>query len=117
MKRLLALALLVAVAAALYAATAGGSGQAVTPAQIAALNKKVAQLQKAVKGLREDFSCLSALGVKQFGDGATTGYHYKQPDGSEILTSALDVTGTGETPTIVLAQVDPTCVSSFRASH
>jgi hypothetical protein len=117
MKRLLALALALAVAAGLYAATAGGTSRSVTPAQIAALNKKVAQLQKAVKALREDFSCLQALGVREFGDGQTAGYHYKQPDGSEILTSALDVTGEGETPTIVLAQVDPTCVASFRTSR
>jgi outer membrane murein-binding lipoprotein Lpp len=117
MKRLLVLVVTAVLAAGLYAATAGGGGQSVTPAQIAALNKKVAQLQKDVKALREDFSCLHALGAKEFGDGQTAGYHYRQPDGSEILTSALDLTGQGEAPMIVLAQVDPSCVASFRGSR
>jgi hypothetical protein len=114
MKRLLVLLAGAALAVGLYTTTASGTQQAVTPGQFAALSKKVAILQKDVRNLKADFSCLQVLGTSQFGDGQTNGYHYKQPDGSEILTSALDVTTPGETPTIVLAQVDPTCVSASR---
>jgi hypothetical protein len=49
MKRLLALIAAAGVAVALYATTATGSQQAVTPKQFAALKKQVAQLQKDVK--------------------------------------------------------------------
>ena len=116
MKRL-ALVLAAAVAAvALYAATAPAGQQAVTPAQFAALSKKVTTLQKDVKSLKAAFGCLSALGIAQFGDGSTTGFHYKQPDGSEVLTTAIDVTGQGEQPAALIAAIDPQCVrsTSFR---
>ena len=49
MKRLLALVAVAGLAVGLYAATATGSRQAVTPAQFAALKKQVTQLQKRVK--------------------------------------------------------------------
>jgi len=49
MKRLLALIAVVGLAVTLYAATATGGQQAVTPAQFNALKKQVAQLQKDVK--------------------------------------------------------------------
>jgi hypothetical protein len=51
MKRLLALIAVAAVAVALYATTAPGGQQAVTPAQFNALKKQVAKLQTTVKDL------------------------------------------------------------------
>ena len=51
MKRLLALVAAAGLAVALYAATATGGQQAVTPKQFNALKKQVAQLQKDVKVL------------------------------------------------------------------
>jgi len=111
MKRLLALAATAGLAVAIYATTATGSQQAVTPAQFNALKKQVAVLKKDVTDLKAAMSCLSSAGVASFG-GGTAGFHYKQPDGSEILTSAIDLTDQGEQPTALLAIVDPQCVSA-----
>ena len=36
-------------------------------------------------------------------DGQTSGYHFKQPDGTEILTTAVDLTSANETPTGYIA--------------
>ena len=52
MKRFLALAVTAAVAVGLYAATAGGTQQAVTPAQFIALKKQVTKMQKDVNTLK-----------------------------------------------------------------
>ena len=117
MRRFLVLAVTAFVAVGLYATTAGGTQQAVTPGQFAALSKKVAALQKQVTALKNDFSCLSSLGVASFGNGSTSGYHFKQPDGSEILTSALDTTSSNEAPQFQLAQIDPSCLSRLQIAH
>ena len=53
MKRLLALIATAGLAVGLYAATATGGQQAVTPKQFAALKKQVTQLQKDVKTLAD----------------------------------------------------------------
>jgi hypothetical protein len=117
MKRLLALVAAAGVAVALYAATATGSQQAVTPAQLNALKKQVAVLKKDVKDLQGAIACLGPTGVASFGSD-TAGFHYKQPDGSEILTSALDFTAQGQQPQALLATIDPQCVSArFRLLH
>jgi hypothetical protein len=52
MKRLLALIAAAGLAVGLYAASATGGQQAVTPGQFAALKKQVTQLQKQVKDLQ-----------------------------------------------------------------
>jgi hypothetical protein len=112
MKRFFALIAAAGLAVVLYAATATGGQQAVTPAQFNALKKQVTKMQKDVNALKGFVSnCIGVVGVSQFG-GGTAGYHYKQPDGSEILTSALDVAAQGETPGALLAQIDPQCVSA-----
>jgi hypothetical protein len=112
MKRFLVLVLTAGVAVGLYAATAGGTQQAVTPQQFSALKKQVAALQKDVKALKVKVACLGPVAVAEFGDGTTAGYHYKQPDGSEILASALDLVGEGETPGGYLAGIKTECVSA-----
>jgi len=118
MKRLVALVATAGAAVGLYAATATGSQQAVTPAQFNALKKQVATLQKDVKALKANAACLAADGAASFGsDNGAAGYHYKQPDGSEILTSALDLVAQGEAPDLYIAEVDKTCVSAFRFAH
>jgi hypothetical protein len=116
MKRLLAVGVIAVAAVALYAATAPAGQQAVTPAQFTALKKQVAKLQKDVNTLKASGACLSATGVASFG-GNTAGYHCNQPDGTEILTSALDVVDQGETPDFYLAEVDKTCVSALRLAR
>jgi hypothetical protein len=60
MKRFLALVVTAGLAVALYAATATGSQQAVTPKQFAALKKQVTTLQKRVTDL-EGFAQATAL--------------------------------------------------------
>ena len=115
MKRFLALAVTAAVAVGLYAATAGGTQQAVTPAQFNALKKQVTKMQKDVNTLKSFVgSCLGYAPITQFGasGGTTAGYHYKQPDGTEILTSALDVAATGETPDALFVTIDQQCIGS-----
>jgi hypothetical protein len=56
MKRVLVVFLVAGLAVALYASTAGGSQQAVTPGQFAALKKQVTTLQKQVKVLNQAMS-------------------------------------------------------------
>jgi uncharacterized protein HemX len=111
MKRLLALVAAIGLAVGLYAATATGGQQAVTPAQFAALKKQVTTLQKDVKRLKTQIACISVAGAAEFGSD-TAGYHYKQPDGSEVLTTALDFVGQGETPAFYIATVDKACVQA-----
>jgi hypothetical protein len=53
MRRLLALIVAAGLAVGLYAATATGGQQAVTPGQFNALKKQVTKLQKDVKDLQE----------------------------------------------------------------
>src|SRR5436853_6080021 len=70
MKRLLVLVATAGLAVGLYATTAGGGQQAVTPGQFAALSKKVTGLQKQVKTLNSVIaSCLfvQAVPVAQVG--------------------------------------------------
>ena len=116
MKRLLALIAVAGLAVALYAATATGGQQAVTPAQFKALKAQVTKMQKDVNTLKAFVSsCIGVVGVARFGTtGGTAGYHYKQPDGAEILASAIDVTEQGETPSALLAAINPQCVSAAK---
>jgi hypothetical protein len=116
MKRLLIVLAAGAAAVALYAATAPAGQQAVTPGQFAALKKQVTTLQKDVKTLKGAFACLVAVGAVEAGDGNTAGYHFKNSDGTEVLTSALDVAAQGEQVNLFLAGINPQCVqqASFR---
>ena len=59
MKRLLVTFLIAGLAVALYASTAGGGQQAVTPKQFAALKKQVATMQKQVKLLTQVTAALA----------------------------------------------------------
>jgi hypothetical protein len=114
MKKILALAAVTVAGAALYATAAPAGQQAVTPAQFNALKRQVAKLQKDVNTLKAEDACLTkVVGVASFG-GDTAGYHYKNPDGTEVLTSALDLVGQGETQDFFLQEVDARCVNSFR---
>jgi hypothetical protein len=102
MKRFLMVAGVVCVGGALYVASAPAGQQAAPMArQFKALVKQVAGLKKSfteVKKLATDeglllVDCMAvAVPVNQFGDATnqTEGYHYRQADTSEILTTALD---------------------------
>jgi hypothetical protein len=117
MKRLLVLVATAGLAVALYAATAGGGQQAVTPGQFAALKKSVVKLQKDVKTLNTVVgSCLfvQAVPVASFGSD-TEGYAYVRADGSVIITSALDVVGQNETPQAWFVGTTTDCANSMNS--
>lgn len=63
MKRLLVTFLAAGLAVALYASTAGGGQQAVTPGQFAALKKQVTTLQAQMKTARKDITDLKTVAV------------------------------------------------------
>jgi hypothetical protein len=110
MKRFLALIAAAGVAVGLYAAAAPGGQQGVTPAQIRTLQAQVKKLQKDMKNVKGALSCITVAGAAEFGDNTSAGYHYKQPDGTEVLTSAVDLTAQGETPQFYLATIDSQCI-------
>jgi len=119
MKRLLVLVATAGLAVGLYAATAGGGQQAVTPGQFAALKKSVVKLQKDVKTLNSVVgSCLfvQALPVARFGasDG-TQGYVYARPDATFFPTTALDLVSQGETPQAWLVGTSTDCANSMNS--
>jgi len=117
MKRLLVLVATAGLAVALYAATAGGGQQAVTPGQFAALSKKVTKLQKDVKALNSvigDCLFVQAVSVASFGTD-TEGYAYVRADGSVIITSALDTVGPNETPAFWLVGTNTQCAGEMNA--
>ena len=98
MKRLIAAAAIGLVAVALYAVTASGTPQAVTPRQFAALSKKVTALTKTVNNLRNELATVencafdTAVPVAQFGiPNSNEGYVYQNTDNSLELQTALDV--------------------------
>ena len=118
MKRLLVLVATAGLAVGLYAATAGGGQQAVTPGQFAALKKTVGSLQKQVKTLNNVIgSCLfiQAIPVARYG-GSTEGYVYAKTDGSQpFLTTALDVVNQGDTPQAFAVGTSSDCANSMNA--
>ena len=98
MKRLIAAAAIGLVAVALYAVTASGTPQAVTPRQFAALSKKVTTLSKTVNTLKKELAAAEtcafneAVPVARFGNPTgNEGYVYQNPDNSLELQIALDV--------------------------
>ena len=117
MKRLLVLVATAGLAVGLYATTAGGGQQAVTPGQFAALSKKVTGLQKQVKTLNSVVgSCLfvQAVPVASFGTD-TEGYVYARSDGSLVITSALDIVGQNETPQAWFVGTSTDCANSMNS--
>jgi hypothetical protein len=91
MKHLVVLIAAGLVALAIYAVAAPAGEQKVTPKQLAALSKRVTNLQKELRGFE---SCLTqAVPVNLFGDAqnGAFGYIYRDSTG-EFLTTALDVT-------------------------
>ena len=117
MKRLLVLVATAGLAVALYAATAGGGQQAVTPGQFAALSKKVTKLQKDVKALNSvigDCLFVQAVPVASFGTD-TEGYVYHRSDGTDVITTALDIVTANETPQAWLVGTNMQCAGEMNA--
>ncbi len=99
MKRLLAVLLVAGLAIALYASTAGGGQQAVTPGQFAALKKQVVALQKQTKVLTQ---VVQVLAVCDF-------------NSSVPITNApaLHVTAAGENPDAYLVATNQECATAM----
>ncbi len=91
MRRLLALLAAAGLAVGLYAATATGSQQAVTPAQFAALKKQVTKLQTQVTALQKRASDLEDIA------GATAVCVFSGRAIPVNTTATWHTTGTGET--------------------
>ena len=94
-------------AALLYVTTAvGGSQAGPSRAEFNALKKQVAVLKK------DDVAIQAVLGVcftgavpaAQYSD-----YETRQSDGTTVIATAIDVVGTGDTPTMYLLDVGQAC--------
>jgi hypothetical protein len=111
MKRLLVLAVTALVAVGLYATTAGGTQQAVTPAQFNALKKQVAKIRKDLNATTTVLAgCVmgGAVPVTRY-----NGYQAVDSNGAPLQTTALDITNEGDTPAgyALLVNPDPACVN------
>lgn len=133
MKRFMLLVGVAVVAAAMYVAASGASGQASGPTakQFAALKKQVTSLSKTLKTVKAEAndadgfvrSCListnsGVLPINQFGDPqGTFGYSYF--DGTNTIdTTALDFDPTTTNfQGLYVAIVDPACVTAGAGHH
>src|ERR671938_319292 len=101
MKRLLILIVVAALAVGLYAATAGGGQQAVTPRQFAALKKQVVTLQKQVKVLNQAMSIVFTCDL----------------DSAVAITNAptVHVTAAGETTDTYVVATTKDCADAMNS--
>jgi hypothetical protein len=116
MKRLLALVVTAALAVALYAATAQSGQQAVTPKQFKALSAKVTKIRKDLDAtLVVLTSCVmgTAIPVSRY-----SGYVAADQNNQAFLTTALDVTETGDTPNgyALLVSSEAACIELINSS-
>ena len=99
MRRVLLTAVIAIAAVALYATTATGGQQAVTPKQFAALTKRVAKLEKDDKDVK---NAIGVIVLCAFDKGAIP----------TTMTPQYHTTGTGETTDFyVLTTKNPECVN------
>lgn len=118
MKRFLAVAAVALAAVAVYATVAPAGPTVVTPKQFGALSKKVTALQKKLTAVSKSLSAFEscvptgAVGIARFGDDVnqTEGYRYHGSDGSDFLTSALDVASAQDIQTYMLV-TDAECAA------
>src|ERR671935_1256056 len=90
---------------------AQGTSSAKDP-RVAGLIKKVNVLQKQVAALIVKSNCLSAQGIVLRGTPSNQdGYVYKRAgdDTNLWLYTALDAPATNETPSALMAKIDPSC--------
>src|ERR671939_1462126 len=98
---------------------AQGTSSAKDP-RVAGLIKQVNVLRKETAALIQKSNCLGAQGVVLRGTPASQdGYVYKRAADPtpQWLYTALDAPATGETPTALLARVDPSCIPPSRALY
>ena len=101
-------------AALLYVTTAVGGPQAgPSRAEFNALKKQVAVLKKddaTVQGVLNN--CFTTA----IPSASYDGYEYRLSDGSTVITSAMDISAAGDTPTMYLLDVGPACASVINAA-
>ena len=114
LKFLLALAAVALVTAAVPIAQ--GTSDSV-PSRLTAAEKKIAKLQKDVVALRTRVACFDRLvPLSSYGGLETEGFVYRNTaESREFLTSALDVTEQGDEPDVIVAAVNPQCVTQAYA--
>jgi hypothetical protein len=87
--------------------------------RITALEKKNGALTKAIAALAAKSNCIGVVGITQYGDPANNdGYMYKRatdPPGTFAVTTALDGTIQGQTPDVIMATINPSCVTGSKA--
>jgi hypothetical protein len=99
---------------------AEGTSSAKDP-RVAGLIKKVNALQKRVAALEVRSACISVTGVTSYGaPSQNDGYLYHRaadPADTLVLTTSLDFTEQGGTPSALMAVVDPKCVTGSRTLY
>ena len=82
--------------------------------QLNALKARVTKLEKRASNLETIIGgCFTtAVPISRYG-----GYEYKNPDGSEILTSAIDVTNSGGTPGAYALDVGQACANAINGAY
>lgn len=98
---------------------AQGTSSAKDP-RVAGLVKKVTALTKRVAVLEVRSACISVQGIQQFGTTENEGYLYRRatdPPDTLQLTTALDYPVQGQTPQLLMAVVDPKCVTGSRTLY
>jgi len=116
MNRLLVLAVTALVAIGLYATTAGGGQQAVTPGQFNALKKKVNKIRSdldTTAGFLITCVAGTAVPITQYTD-----YAAIDDTGALFRTTGLDLTGSGDTPLgyALVVNADPNCVNTINST-
>jgi hypothetical protein len=116
MKRLLVLVAAAFGAVALYAVTAPASQQAVTPAQFAALTKRVTTLEKNLKTTRGALAVLvSCTYAKAIPVSEYDGFVYQPPSGPQVVTTALSLTDTGDTAQYWVLTTSQACATDINS--
>jgi hypothetical protein len=113
-------AVLVAFAVLAIAVPFAQSSPSGTPQRLAKLEKQVRVLRAQMKTVRLQVACINGVaGVTSYGVPSNSeGYKYQRAGTppSEIITTGVDFTQQGETPQVLVAAVNPKCVTA-RSSY
>jgi cell division protein FtsB len=119
---LVALALLV-IGASQFVATGGAAQERTITKRVAALEKKVRGLQATTSSLKKRTSGLEVFGgcllsSAPIAAARYTGYVYTPDNGTTYgVTTALDATDTGDTPQAYIVTINPSCLGSAAAKN
>jgi len=87
--------------------------------RVTALESKVKSLQRSVASAKADagaakakLACLTAAGLSRLGDPASQKGYLWAEGGALYVTTGLDLTPSGQTPSLNVASIDTSCVTS-----